>query len=671
MPLTRTRSGWTFVRSEYRDWSPVLFEEDPTPGEQEAVQELIYELRSLAEGLNGKRQRMLRVQGTLAAPAWSGIAADAFRDRLLRLAQAAQTAAEQHQAAADASHRWAGAMQSSQSAADLALESAVEAQEDLERAQALVGTLTADHAALLGLLLTQQHSSPSASPRDQVAAAEATASLRRRAGDIEADLMVARVHLDDAQQRLDDARSRARTAQNEFHTAEDLFAREMEATLHGALRDTAEWESVRFTTTFTTLTRLDATTSGSIDLLGTLSPDQFAALLAENPGLMQQFWDNPPDAEAVATWWKKLSPEQREQWCQAVPTIIGNLPGLDADTRIHANMIQFTRDLADPTISPDSPQGIVLQDILKALGVNKFSGPLLDHEQLAKQLTPPRGLLSYHLHNDPPLAAVAVGDTRAEKDGRVTWMVPGMNSALGEPDRLAGWTNGALNVFNEQFLTEPGVAHMVVAWIGYAPPDMSSVLHGDFARAGAARLTRELDGQWAASSILGGNSDPFTAVIGHSYGTTVVGNAVSDINHNVQSVVFLASAGIESDIRGVKDLHVDGGGQHVYASESSRDGVAWMGRDFSGRADPREAQFGARGFSSEGDPSEGLAPTDGHDTLGYGKDNGTLTEPHASGGHGYLNKGTEAVHNAAAASLGLDTKINGGATRPGEGAKRR
>ncbi|MFJ3391694.1 alpha/beta hydrolase [Leifsonia aquatica] len=659
------------MRSEYRDWSPVLFEEDPTPGEHEAVQELIYELRSLAEGLHGKRQRMLQAQGMLAAPAWSGIAADAFRDRLLRLAQAAQTAAEQHQAAADASHRWAGALQSTQSAADLALESAVEALEDLERAQALVGTLTADHAALLGMLLTQQHSSPSASPRDQVAAAEATASLRRRAGDIESDLMVARVHLDDAQQRLDDARSRARSAQNEYDTAEELFAREMEATLHGALRDTAEWESVRFTTTFTTLTRLDASPSGSIDLLGTLSPDQFAALLAENPGLMQQFWDNPPDAEAVATWWKKLSPEQREQWCQAVPSIIGNLPGLDADTRIHANMIQLTRDLADPTISPDSPQGIVLRDILKALGVNKFSGPLLDYEKLAKQLTPARGLLSYHLHNDPPLAAVAIGETRAEKDGKVSWMVPGMNSGLGEPGRLNGWANTALNLYDEQNRLELGVAHMVVAWIGYAPPDMSSVLSGDAARKGGARLARELDGQWAASSILGGNPDPYTAVVGHSYGTTVVGNAVSDINHNVQSVVFLASAGIESDIRGVKDLHVDGGGQHVYASESSRDGVAWMGRDFSGRSDPREAQFGGRGFSSEGDPANGLAPTDGHDTLGYGTDNGTIFSPHATAGHGYLNKDTEAIRNTAAASLGHDHNINGGATAPGEGAKRR
>jgi len=73
----------------------------------------------------------------------------------------------------------------------------------------------------------------------------------------------------------------------------------------------------------------------------------------------------------------------------------------------------------------------------------------------------------------------------------------------------------------------------------------------------------------------------------------------------------------------------------------------------------------------QGDPANGLAPTDGHSTLGYGTDNGIVFSPHATAGHGYLNKDTEAIRNTAAASLGHDHNINGGATAPGEGAKRR
>lgn len=408
-----------------------------------------------------------------------------------------------------------------------------------------------------------------------------------------------------------------------------------------------------------------------MSVLALLSSAEVERMLASDPGWVQRFWDTPPPAEMVAAWWKALSPDLREKWCQAAPTIIGNLPGLDADTRTHANMIQFKRDLSDPSIDPDSHRGIVLQDILRALRVGRFSGPGLDYEKLAKEETPPRGLLAYNATHEPPLAAIAVGETGAESSGKVTWTVPGMASGLGEkPDRLAGWTNTAVNLHNAQKDTEPRVPHMVVAWIGYAPPPGppdTSVFNGDRARAGAERLAKELDGQWAADTILGGNPTPFTAVMGHSYGTTVVTNAVSGDGapaHRVQSVVLLASAGVEKDIPTADALSVDGGSGRVYASQSSRDQVADAGRTGSGRGDPRDESFGAKVFSSEGDPARRLEPTDGHDTLGYGTDRGGVgVFAHATAGRGYLNARTEAVKNTAAATLGLDDKINGGTHR--------
>lgn len=234
---------------------------------------------------------------------------------------------------------------------------------------------------------------------------------------------------------------------------------------------------------------------------------------------------------------------------------------------------------------------------------------------------------------------------------------------------MTGWTGVALNVYNEQSQMEPGVDHLVVAWIGYDSPADLTVLEGDRARAGGARLSHELDGQWAADTILGGNPAPHTAAVGHSYGTTVVANAVSDLSHNVQSVVLLASAGVEQKIGAADALHVDGGGQNVYASQSSHDGVANTGRGLSGRKDPRDDSFGARRFSSEGDPARNLESTDGHDPIGYGGDNGPWFNSHATSGRGYLDRKTEALHNTAAASLCFDEEINGGATIPGTGKK--
>ncbi|WP_434316942.1 alpha/beta hydrolase [Leifsonia sp. P73] len=409
------------------------------------------------------------------------------------------------------------------------------------------------------------------------------------------------------------------------------------------------------------------TASDLMIMLTMIGPAEFERMLAGDPDLAQRFWDNPPPPEVVAAWWKGLTPDQREKWCQAVPAIIGNLPGLDADTRIHANMIQFQRDLYDTSIHPNSPRGVLIRDILTALRVGRFSGPGLDYEKLAKQEKPPRGLLAYNPTAEPPLAAVAVGETGAEKSGKVTWTVPGMASGLGEADRLSGWTNAAVNLYNAQDDIERGVLHMVVAWIGYAPPPAfpdTSVLEGNRARAGADRLTKELDGQWAADTILGGNPRPFTAVVGYSYGTTVVTNAVSKdgaLTHGVQSVVLLASAGVEEDIPTAEALRVDGGAGRVYASQSSQDQVADAGRLGSGRGDPRDESFGAKVFSSEGDAAQGLEPTDGHDSLGYGTDRGGIGPfAHATAGHGYFNGRTEAVKNAAAAASGLDGKINGG-----------
>ncbi|WP_433862611.1 alpha/beta hydrolase [Streptomyces sp. L7] len=169
--------------------------------------------------------------------------------------------------------------------------------------------------------------------------------------------------------------------------------------------------------------------------------------------------------------------------------------------------------------------------------------------------------------------------------------------------------------------------------------------------------------------MLAGNPHPYTSVVGHSYGTTVAANAVTTLNHYVQSVVFLASAGVEQNIASVDALHVDGGEQHVYASQSSHDDVADAGRGLSGRKDPRDNSFRARRFSSEGDPEHNLQTTDGHDPIGYGTDNGSLFNPHATKGHGYLDRDTEALRNTAAASLGLDRRINGGTSIPGTGKK--
>jgi hypothetical protein len=654
------------VRSSTTDWSPVGLEADPTPGDAEAVDRHAKVFETTAEWMWWRADRLDDVLERLGEPYWSGYAAEAFGERLRTVSRACRDATSRFMEAREATLKWVMAMWGQQNAADAALDAANQALEDIARAEAALGLLNAEHGALLSALAQlqktqRQYATTPPPPGTRLPTSTEVAAARRKAETAEDELRAARSQLQDAHERLEQAKRQARTAKEQYETEEGVLVRALHATLYGALPALAPSQLSDFVATvgeFAQLPPSADTDSALLDMLTLLKPETLAALLAADPKLAQKFWDNPPPPEKVAAWWKKLSPESRERWCQSAPEVIGNLPGLDADTRIHANAIQLARDLKDLSISPDSARGKTLKDILAALGVKLPDGTSADYERLAKAQKPPRGLLSYNLRHEPPLAAVAIGDTSAEKSGKVTWMVPGMDSGLGEDGRLKGWAFAGINLYKQQKRMD-ALPHMVVAWIGYEPPGVDSVLHGDKAKAGGRRLAAELDGQWAADSILGGNPHPFTAVVGHSYGTTVASNAISDLTHKVQSVVFVASAGVEGGYGGVKNLQVEGGLDHVYATQSSQDGIAGMGQAYSGRADPTDDRYGARVFSSEGDAAERLKPTDGHDVLGKGSDRGTFNE-HATDGHGYFDRGTEALFNTAAASLGLDDHINGG-----------
>ncbi|KQR51170.1 hypothetical protein ASF88_18465 [Leifsonia sp. Leaf336] len=659
------------MRSDTTDWSPVGLEGDPTPGDPETADLQGREFDTTAEWMWWRADRLDDVLEQVGEPHWSGYAADAFGERLRTVSRACRDASARFLEAREATLKWAVAMWGQQNAADAALDQAGQALEDIERAEATLGLLNAEHAGILGALAQlqktqRQYATTPPPPGITVPTTAEVAAARRKAEAADDELRAARTQLHDAQERLEQAKRQARTAKEQYETEEGVLVRALHATLHGGMTALAPSQLDDFVATVSEFAQLPPsadTASALFDMLALLKPETLAALLAADPKLAQKFWDNPPPPEKVAAWWKKLTPEAREHWCDFVPEVIGNLPGLDADTRIHANTIQLARDLSDPTISPDSARGKTLKDILAALGVEKLrDGTADDYETMANSKRPPRGLLSYNLRHEPPLAAVAIGETSAEKSGKVTWMVPGMDSGLGEDGRLKDWTFAGLFLYREQDGLD-GLPHMVVAWIGYEPPVNQfpdpGVLQGDKARAGGRRLAAELDGQWAADSILGGNAYPYTAVVGHSYGTTVASNAITDLTHEVQSVVFLASAGVEGGFDSGRDLKVEGGMEHVYASQSSQDGIADVGRAASGRVDPCDDRYGARVFSSEGDAAQRLEPTDGHDALGNGDDRG-LFDLHASDGHGYFNYDTEALRNTAAAALGLDGKINGG-----------
>jgi hypothetical protein len=190
-------------------------------------------------------------------------------------------------------------------------------------------------------------------------------------------------------------------------------------------------------------------------------------------------------------------------------------------------------------------------------------------------------------------AVEVIGDlARAE---RIAILVPGTDTTLRDFDRgLGGVTRRAPSVqartLYEATGSDPRVA--VIAWLGYDPPEGlgPAALREDRASAGAVELQRFVASLPTAAAKV---------VIGHSYGTVVVGLAAHGFGPGVTDIVALASPGM-----GVSCLaELDFGGR-VWAATAEAD---WIRRvphvKFAGLghgADPSGDEFGALRLPADG-----------------------------------------------------------------------
>ncbi|WP_239154134.1 alpha/beta hydrolase [Amycolatopsis sp. FDAARGOS 1241] len=89
-------------------------------------------------------------------------------------------------------------------------------------------------------------------------------------------------------------------------------------------------------------------------------------------------------------------------------------------------------------------------------------------------------------------------------------------------------------------------APSVNTWVGYdAPGELWDAASESYADNGKAGLSRFEDGLRASH----GGSQSHNTMLGHSYGTTVVGHAARDGGLNADDLVFVASPGAGVDPR--------------------------------------------------------------------------------------------------------------------------
>ena len=322
------------------------------------------------------------------------------------------------------------------------------------------------------------------------------------------------------------------------------------------------------------------------------------------------------DPKAAAEWWKALSPEERQTYTTLYPKEIGATDGLPSDVRDDANRTALAQELnmAEAGNYAEAFPGDSVETVNQRL-----NNMLVLNEQLEKGDGAPKGkelyLLGYDSKDDGR-AIIAMGNPDTAAHTGV--LVPGTNTEMtgvpGQLERIDKLQSAAQQ-------QSKGESVAMITWLGYDAPeakltDFDSVGGRGRAEDAAPDLRQFVAGTHASHD----GSPSHTTVIGHSYGTTVVGAAAAGGNGlGADDVVAVGSPGMTVDH--AADLQMDP--EHVWIATAEDDGIANNTAGYTLGRNPMTGVFGGNNIEVD---------THGHS--------------------GYWDKGSESLANQGAIIAG-------------------
>ncbi|WP_446211386.1 alpha/beta hydrolase [Micromonospora sp. IBSANI012] len=276
-----------------------------------------------------------------------------------------------------------------------------------------------------------------------------------------------------------------------------------------------------------------------------------ATRLDELSGAARGGWAEPPppgrppadaDPATVRAWWARLTPAQRRWLVWHEPGRVGRLDGVPVAARDQANrlllddrreaLLAARRELLGrPAPGPAERAGLRRLDAGLA-GLDGLAGRLATAE-------PPR---SYLLGLDPTgdgRAIVALGNP--DRADRVLTYVPGMTADLADAPAELG---RAGRVLSRCAGLAPGRETAAVLWLDYDAPDfLPEAARSSQAGAAGPALHRFQEGLRETHE----GPPARQTVLGHSYGSLVVGAAARDHGLDADALVFVGSPGVGVD----------------------------------------------------------------------------------------------------------------------------
>ncbi|GLY48544.1 alpha/beta hydrolase [Lentzea sp. NBRC 102530] len=332
----------------------------------------------------------------------------------------------------------------------------------------------------------------------------------------------------------------------------------------------------------------------------------------------------PPgsDPKAVADWWKSLSKEQQDALKNTKFQELGQLRGLPADVLNDANRKRITDDIGRFGQQEKDLQA-QLDARARELGVTPRTAEAeraLRNDPQGSQLMEQHAEAARRLENSNDAAArLREAETPEVSGGKPVYLLhwspdgPGnkegtMAVAFGNPDTAkhlavaVPGTTSDLKGFSmsqaanlSQAMGPDGAA---IQWLGYDAPAAALGQVNDPAQAieGGRILAADVEGYRVA------NPNAHVTVIGHSYGSTVVGYSAMDNGLKADDIAFVGSPGV-----GASNVNQLGpGAGHVYVGGTEHDPVIqgtsgdWFTKDGSSTG-PYDSSFGATQFGTSGE----------------------------------------------------------------------
>ncbi|UQX10835.1 alpha/beta hydrolase [Candidatus Mycobacterium methanotrophicum] len=325
----------------------------------------------------------------------------------------------------------------------------------------------------------------------------------------------------------------------------------------------------------------------------------------------------PDEPKQFNALWQRLTPEEKD-WLYSRNHDIGNRAGMPWDPTDHLGKDHYNRlhlqELRQQAKADVDRMQHCVDEMLA--GHNVDDGALYalqsqlaaarrrlqGYQAVLADLDRSDGLSRYLGYlDDTGHVAVAIGNPDYAKRNGI--FVPGTGQ---DPARLPFSDARAAAMYNAARGADKALGPhdvSITTWMGYdRPMTLSHAAFPDPARTGAGRLEAFESGLRA--SHIGPPS--IDTVIGHSYGSTLVGAAASGGHHlAADNVIAVGSPGMLVDRAGGLSLAP---GAHVYAIRAANDiiGVSGVVTEWTLGPDPTAPNFGARSLAADPGPA-GLA----------------------------------------------------------------